>query len=65
MTEVHQAPSPETQAMLAALQTAVRKALDRKQRLNQYAIVWQDGKPVRLDLNPGEVERRIRELGGT
>ncbi len=56
MTEVHQAASPETLQMLTALQTAVRKCLERKQRLNQYAVVWKDGKPQRLELNPTELD---------
>ena len=55
MTEVHLPPSAETQAILAALQTAVRKTLERKYRLDQYAIVWQDGKPARLD-KPSELD---------
>lgn len=56
MTEVHQAASPDTQQILAALQGAVRKCLERKQRLDQYAIVWKDGKPQRLMLNPTELD---------
>ena len=38
--------SVKGQAALNALQRAVAKALDKKQRLGQYAVVWQDGKPV-------------------
>ncbi|MEI7869302.1 MAG: hypothetical protein WCI11_15550 [Candidatus Methylumidiphilus sp.] len=38
--------SAKGQAALTALQRAVAKALDKKQRLGQYAVVWQDGKPV-------------------
>lgn len=34
---------------LLALRRAVAKALDRKRRLGQYAIVWRDGRPVRLE----------------
>jgi len=37
----------ETQA-LAALQKAVARALERKRRLGQYAVVWRDGRPVRI-----------------
>jgi hypothetical protein len=62
MTEVHHPLSAETQAMLTALQAAVRKALERKQRLGQYAIVWQDGRPARLDLNPTELDGLRSEL---
>lgn len=52
MTEIHQAVSSDAQQMLAALQGAVRKCLERKQRLDQYAVIWKDGKPQRLALNP-------------
>ena len=31
---------------LAALQRAVSRALDRKRRLGQYAVFWQDGRVV-------------------
>lgn len=40
-------PSPQAQAMLKALQTAVAKSLDKKQKLGQYAVIWQNGQPVR------------------
>lgn len=30
----------------AILRSAVAEALERKQRLGQYAVIWQDGKPV-------------------
>ena len=39
-------PSPEGAAQLAALQRAVDKALERKRRLGQYAVVWENGQPV-------------------
>lgn len=41
-------PSQRSQAMLKALQQAVTNCLDRKQKLGQYAVVWQDGRPVRI-----------------
>lgn len=61
MTEVHQTPSAESQAMLASLQSAVRKCLERKQRLDQYAIVWKDGQAQRLELNPTELQGLLSE----
>jgi len=39
-------PSPQAQVMLKALQDAVRKALEKKRRLGQYAVTWADGRPV-------------------
>ena len=41
-------PSPlvSSQQLLAALQTAVTSALERKRRLGHYVVVWQNGGPV-------------------
>ena len=39
-------PSPEGQRQLEALRSAVSKALEKKRRLGQYAVVWKDGKPA-------------------
>lgn len=39
-------PSLQAQAMLKALQDAVSKSLEKKQKLGQYAVTWQDGRPV-------------------
>ena len=41
--------SPETEAILAVMRQAVAEALDRKRRLGQYAVFWQDGKVVRVE----------------
>lgn len=38
--------SPQTQAMLKALQDAVAKTLETKRKLGQYAVTWQNGRPV-------------------
>lgn len=37
---------PDTQAMLDSLRLAVNKALERKRRLGQYAVIWQDNAPL-------------------
>jgi len=37
---------PETQAMLDCLRQIVGKTLERKRRLGEYAVIWQDGAPV-------------------
>jgi len=42
-------PSEESQIALDALRTAVENALEKKRRLGQYAVVWKNGKPVRID----------------
>lgn len=39
-------PSIKSRATLAILQQAVAKTLDKKQRLGQYAVIWQDGRPL-------------------
>lgn len=39
-------PSVKSQATLAVLREVIAKTLDKKQRLGQYAVVWQDGRPV-------------------
>lgn len=41
-------PSKEGQVMLDTLKTAVAHALEKKRRLGQYAVVWKNGKPVRI-----------------
>lgn len=45
--------SIEDQRCLDALRDAVADALERKRRLGQYAVVWRDGRPVRIG---GEAE---------
>lgn len=45
MTEPVQ-PSRQSQEMLGSLQKAVTEALEKKQRLGQYAVLWKDGRPV-------------------
>jgi hypothetical protein len=39
-------PSPDGRQMLEALRRSVSKALEKKRRLGQYAVVWKNGKPV-------------------
>jgi len=40
--------SEQAQQALQSLQNSVRKALDRKRRLGQYAVIWKNGRPQRL-----------------
>ncbi|NJD33547.1 MAG: hypothetical protein FIA96_01675 [Betaproteobacteria bacterium] len=37
---------PDTQIMLNCLRLAVSRALERKRRLGQYAVVWDGNGPV-------------------
>ena len=41
--------------VLDALKRAVAEALDRKRRLGQYAVIWRDGKVMRLDPDGTEI----------
>lgn len=41
--------SPKNQQALDALRSAVAEALDRKRRLGQYAVIWRDGRAVRIE----------------
>lgn len=54
-------PSPETLDMLQALKLAVRKTLDRKRRLGQYAVVWKDG---RVMFTEGDYDHSERVQSG-
>ncbi len=48
-TSIHCAPgspTPDTLQVLASLRAAVSHALEQKRRLGQYAVLWQDGRPV-------------------
>lgn len=42
-------PSQESLRILESLRMAVANALERKRRLGQYAVIWQDGNVVRID----------------
>ena len=46
MTVTSAPPSAQAQAMLLVLQTAVAKSLEKKRKLGQYAVIWQNGRPV-------------------
>ncbi|MBN2791649.1 MAG: hypothetical protein JXQ81_03980 [Desulfuromonadales bacterium] len=39
-------PSQEGQQMLETLRQSVSKALEKKRRLGQYAVIWKNGKPM-------------------
>ncbi|MEO8383496.1 MAG: hypothetical protein ABI779_27815 [Acidobacteriota bacterium] len=41
--------SLKNQQALDALRGAVAEALDRKRRLGQYAVIWRDGRAVRIE----------------
>ena len=39
-------PKPDSELMLDTLKQAVAKALDKKRRLGQYAVLWKNGQPT-------------------
>ena len=51
--------SPEDQQILDALRRAVAEALDREQRLGQYAVVWREGRPVIIGEELPTTARRV------
>ena len=47
MNVIHkQEPSQQAKDVLNSLRTAVTNALDKKQKLGQYAVMWDGEKPV-------------------
>jgi len=54
-------PLQDTKEALAALHRAVEKALERKRRLGEYAVIWQDGKPVILGEEPPPPRSNAKE----
>lgn len=51
-------PSKESMIVLESLREAVAQALDRKKRLGQYAVVWQDGQPTIIGDDKPETSRQ-------
>lgn len=54
-------PSQDTLQALEALRRAVNKALDKKKRLGQYAVVWIDGKVTYIGDNPPSESTQIND----
>ena len=46
MNAVKKQPSEKSRIILASLKEAVAKALEKKRRLGQYAVFWEDGKVI-------------------
>lgn len=60
-------PTADTQKMLDSLRTAVAETLERKRRLGQYVVIWEEGRPVLMgDDAPaqqaGDQDNQRREL---
>lgn len=53
-------PSSEGQVVLETLQKAVKQTLEKKRRLGQYAVIWENGKPVAVGEDaPKEFKRPV------
>ena len=53
--------SPEDQRALDSLRQAVAEALERKRLLGQYAVIWQDGRPVSVIPDQAEPAQPLRQ----
>ena len=51
----------ESKKILETLRSAVSETLDKKRRLEQYAVVWKDNRTVIIENNDKKVSRRINE----
>ncbi len=51
--------SEQAQKTLAVLQQAVAEELEKKRRLGQYAVVWRDGRIVKLMPDGDTVEIKV------
>lgn len=49
----------ENEEMLVALKSAVSETLDKKRRLEQYAVVWRNNRIVIIENNDKKISRRI------
>lgn len=58
MKITQEAPSKESMIVLESLRKAVEQALDRKKRLGQYAVVWQDGQPTIIGGDKSETTKQ-------
>ena len=58
--------SRDDQRALDALRSAVAEALERSRRLGQYAVIWEDGRIVRIepDDEPSSTRPEPRERRG-
>lgn len=56
-------PSQDTLVALESLRRAVAKALERKRRLGQYAVIWQDGQIVKLYPIPEQTIQAREDIG--
>jgi len=51
-------PTEESRVLLDTLKTAVKEELEKKRRLGQYAVVWKNGKPVRVEADSAVISKQ-------
>ena len=61
MSTSSHAPTQDSQVMLDTLTTAVSKALDKKKRLGQYAVVWSGNKPVMIGADAPQEQKQHQQ----
>ncbi len=52
----------ESEKILETLRSAVSEALDKKRRLEQYAVVWENNRAVIIENNDKRVSRGLNEV---
>jgi hypothetical protein len=53
--------SEDSQRMLDSLRKAARNALERKRKLGQYAVVWENGKPLLIGADAPQPIDQMKE----
>lgn len=64
MTVIPSQPSEQASLMLESLRQAVHEALERKQRLGQYAVIWESGELRRIGIGADQPARKHIEQDG-
>ncbi len=52
----------ESEKILETLRLAVSEALDKKRRLEQYAVVWKNNRTVIIENNDKNISRSLHEM---
>ncbi len=52
----------ESEKILETLRSAVFEALDKKRRLEQYAVVWKDNRTVIIENNDKSISHSLNEI---
>jgi hypothetical protein len=58
MNIIEKQPSEKSQVILSALKEAVANALEKKRKLGQYAVVWEDNKLVYRGEDAPQIESK-------